>query len=249
MARDRIGDLFRFRKEKERVGVTARFVGIVGGGLILLAAVLGPAWAGTAQHPAQKTPEEYARMLEDPSRAEWQKPEQVVTTMHLAPTDVVADIGAGSGYFTRRIAPHVAKVLAVDIDPDLLAIAAQHAPKNVRTVLAADDDPKLPPRSVNIIFFCNVLHHIESRPAYYNKLRKALKPNGRVVVVDFYKKDIPIGPPVSRKLSEAQVIGEFRTAGFRVSKSLDFLKYQYFLVFRYRGKGMGLGNWFPVHAD
>lgn len=188
-------------------------------------------------------------MLEDPSRDVWQKPDQVVAALNLAPTDVVADIGAGSGYFTRRIAPRVSKVFAVDVNPELLSIAAQRSPKNVETVLAAPDDPKLPLHSVDVIFFCDVLHHIESRPAYYRKLQTALKPNGRVVVVDFYKTKLPVGPPASMKLSETQVTGEFRAAGFKVSKSLDFLKYQYFLVFRYRGRGMGFGNWFPVHAD
>ena len=219
------------------------------GSLILLAVMLSPSWGATAQHPAPETPAEYARMLEDPSRDVWQKPDQVVAALHLTPTDVVADIGAGSGYFTRRIAPHAAEVLAVDINPELLAIVGQRSPKNVRTVLATPDDPKLPLRSVDVIFFCDVLHHIRNRPAYFNKLRRALKPNGRVVVVDFYKKDMPVGPPASMKLAETEVTGEFRAAGFRVSRSLDFLKYQYFLVFRYRGRGMGLGNWFPVHAD
>lgn len=218
-------------------------------GLPLLAAFLLPAWSGAAQHSVPQTAAEYARILEDPGRDAWQKPGQVVAALRLSGKDVVADIGAGSGYFTRRIAPHVAKVFAVDIDPGLLAIAAEHAPKNVQTVLAAPDDPKLPPRSVDVVFFCDVLHHIRNRPAYYAKLKRALKPNGRVVVVDFYKKTTPVGPPLPMKISETQVTGEFRAAGFRVSKSLDFLKYQYFLVFRYRGHGMGFGNWFPVHAD
>jgi ubiquinone/menaquinone biosynthesis C-methylase UbiE len=194
-------------------------------------------------HPPQSA-EEYARILEDPKRDAWQKPDQVVAALRLKQTDVVADIGAGSGYFARRIAPFAATVYAVDIDRRLLDIAAQQAPKNMLTVLAAPDDPKLPARSVDVVFFCDVLHHIENRTAYYEKLKKALKPGGRVVVVDFYRKPLPVGPPPSMKLSETGVTAEFRAAGFRVSKSLDFLPYQYFLVFRYRGsfRGWSLGS-------
>ncbi|MEO7141902.1 MAG: class I SAM-dependent methyltransferase [Bryobacteraceae bacterium] len=199
--------------------------------------------------PALST-DDYAKMLEDPLRSAWQKPDQVVAQMHLKPGDTVADIGAGSGYFARRIAPLVEKVYAVDIDAKLLEIAAKQAPKNMETVLAAPDDPKLPARSVDVIFFCDVLHHIENRGAYYVKLKRALKPGGRVVVVDFYKKkNLPVGPPMEMRLSETEVTGEFRAAGFRVSKSLDFLPYQYFLVFRYRGRGLGMSGWLSVNAD
>jgi len=223
-------------------GILAILVLLVAGGRILSPAHLH------AQHVAPVSAESYARTLEDPKRDAWQKPDQVVAAMHLKPDDVVADIGAGSGYFARRFAPHVAEVLAVDIDPKMLEIVAQNSPNNVKPVLASPDDPKLAPRSVDLIFFCDVLHHIRNRPAYYEKLKTALKPGGRVVVVDFYKKDLPVGPPNSMKVSETEVTTEFRAAGFRVSKSLDFLKYQYLLVFRYRGHGMGLGNLFSVHA-
>lgn len=170
-------------------------------------------------------------MLDDPSRAEWQKPDQVIQALNLKRTDVVADIGAGSGYFSRRLAPHVAKVYAVDIDAALLKIAAENAPANMVTVLAAPDDPKLAPNSVDIIFFCEVLHHIENRAPYYQKLNAALKPGGRIVMIDFYKKELPVGPPVSMKISEDQVIAEMKAAGFHLARKHDFLPYQYFMEF------------------
>lgn len=170
-------------------------------------------------------------MLDDPSRAEWQKPDQVIKALKLKPTDVVADIGAGSGYFSRRIAPHVAKVYAVDIDASLLKIAADHAPANVVVVHAAPDDPKLAPSSVDMIFFCEVLHHIENRAPYYQKLNTALKPGGRIIMIDFYKKDLPLGPPTSMKISEQQVIAEMNAAGFHLARQHDFLPYQYFMEF------------------
>lgn len=197
--------------------------------------VLGAAGlaAGQAQHQHHppRSAEEYLKILNDPERDKWQKPHEVVMALALKSTDTVADIGSGGGYFSRRFARHAATVLAVDIDEKLLKATSAGAPPNLKTVLASADDPKLADQSVDLIFFCDVLHHVENRPAYYAKLAKALKPGGRVVIVDFYKRKLPVGPPESMKLSEAQVIDEFAAAGFRNTKSLDFLPYQYFLFF------------------
>ncbi len=203
----------------------------------LYALVFMFAAVGLGQVPHQHHPPssgEYAKVLEDPSRDAWQKPHDVVMALGLKPTDVVADIGAGTGYFARRFANHAGKVYAVDIDKELLAITQKNAPANLTVVLAAPDDPRLPVQSVDLIFFCDVLHHIENRAAYYPKLVKALKPGGRIVVIDFYKKDLPIGPPPSMKLSEEEVIRELGDAGFTLSKRLDILPYQYYLFFEKR---------------
>jgi arsenite methyltransferase len=183
-------------------------------------------------HPPSS--DEFARVLEDPSRDAWQKPHEVVMALGLKPTDVVADIGAGTGYFARRFTHHAANVYAVDIDEKLLAIAAKNAPANLQTVLAAPDDPRLPAGGIDVIFFCDVLHHISGRAAYYGKLAQALKPGGRVVVIDFYEKPLPVGPPPSMKLSENEVVGEFERAGFGLTRKLDLLPYQYFLFFEKR---------------
>lgn len=199
--------------------------------------MLGFAAVALAQVPHQHHPpssDEYAKVLEDPSRDEWQKPHDVVMALDLKPTDVVADIGAGTGYFARRFAHHAAKVYAVDIDEKLLAMARNQAPPNLQTVLASPDDPRLPDRSINLVFFCDVLHHIEHRPPYYAKLAKVLKPGGRLVVIEFHKKDLPIGPPPTMKLADQEVIAELQTAGFVLSKRLDILPYQYFLFFERR---------------
>jgi ubiquinone/menaquinone biosynthesis C-methylase UbiE len=177
---------------------------------------------------------EYAKVLEDPSRDEWQKPHEVVMALDLKSTDAIADIGAGTGYFARRFALHAGKVYAVDIDEKLLAIAGRDAPANLTTVLAAPDDPRLPERSVDIVVFCDVLHHIENRASYYRKLARILKPGGRIVVIDFYEKSLPVGPPPSMKLSSEKVIAELRDAGFALVKRLDTLPYQYYLFFENR---------------
>lgn len=181
-------------------------------------------------HPPSSS--EYAKVLEDPSRDEWQKPHDVVMALDLKPTDVVADIGAGTGYFARRFALQAGRVYAVDIDDKLLAVERKTAPPNLLTVVAAPNDPRLPDASADLIFFCDVLHHIENRPAYYAKVARALKPGGRIVVIDFYKRPLPIGPPPSMKLSDQQVIAEFQKAGFTLKKRLGALPYQYFLFFQ-----------------
>ena len=199
--------------------------------LFALAAALGQV-PHQQHHPPSAS--EYATVLEDPSRDQWQKPHEVVMALDLKPTDAIADIGSGTGYFARRFAQHAGKVYAVDIDEQLLAAVRKDAPANVTAVLAAPDDPRLPDGSVDIIFFCDVLHHIQNRAAYYPRLAKALKPGGCVVVVDFYKKPLPVGPPPSMKLADSEVIAEFQKAGFVLARRLDFLPYQYFLSFEKR---------------
>ena len=198
--------------------------------LIFIAAGAGFGQVEHQHHPPRDAAE-YARVLENPERDKWQKPHEVVMALALKPSDVVADIGAGSGYFTRRLAKHASKVYAVDIDGKLLERTAASSPSNVLTVLATPDDPKLTAGSVDVIFICDVLHHIENRPAYYSKLKAALKPGGRIVNIDFHERQLPVGPPPSMKLPAEKVKQEFQSAGFRLIRQHDFLPYQYFLEF------------------
>ena len=198
--------------------------------------ILGTTLSAAAQVAHQEHPPrsagEYARVLEDPARDEWQKPHEVVMALKLRSDEVIADIGAGTGYFSRRFARHAGKVLAVDIDANLLAIAAKDAPANLTTVLALPDDPKLARKSVDTVFFCDVLHHISDRPAYYAKLKSAMKPGGRLVIVDFHKRPLPVGPPPDMKLSLEEVQQELKSAGFHEAESFGMLSHQYFLVFQ-----------------
>lgn len=198
---------------------------------LFLLAALACAQVQHQQHPPRDAGE-YARVLEDPARDAWQKPHEVVMALSLKPDEAIADIGTGTGYFARRFARHAGKVYAVDIDQKLLDIAAKDAPPSLTTILAAPDDPRLPRASLDTIFFCDVLHHISGRPAYYSKLRAALKPGGRLVIVDFHKRELPVGPPPAMKLSASEVEAELKDAGFRLVRSFDFLPHQYFLVFQ-----------------
>ena len=200
-------------------------------------------WACTAagqvaeHHPPGST-SDYIRMLEEPGRAEWQKPEEVVSKLALKPGEAVADLGAGSGYFTLRFARAVGpsgKVFAVDIDSEMLDYIERRAKEeglaNVQRVLAGPHDPKLPAASVDLMFICDTLHHISDRATYYPLLARALRPGGRLVNVDFQKRTLPFGPPLEMKIAKEDMIEEVKPAGFHLAKDWDFLPYQYFLIF------------------
>jgi ubiquinone/menaquinone biosynthesis C-methylase UbiE len=188
-------------------------------------------------HRLHGDPTAYMASLDDPKRDAWQKPHDVLVALDLKPGQVVADIGAGSGYFALRFARHVGatgKVLAVDVAGAMLDEVARRAATaslgNVTPVLARPDDPTLPAGGVDVVFTCNTWHHIDERPSYLAKVKQALAPGGRFVIVDFHK-DAPVGPPASMKLARADVLAEVQRAGFALANEPTFLPHQYFLVF------------------
>ena len=212
-----------------------RFAGLAAS--IMLAGAAVAQTAHQQHHPPEST-RAYIRSLEDPRRSEWQKPDQVVKHLGLKPGEAVADIGAGSGYFTLRFAHAVGptgKVYAVDVDQGMLDYLQGRAKKghlaNIEPVLAEPHDPKLPSASVDVIFVCDTLHHIPDRATYYPLLVRALRPGGRLVNIDFDKKPLPLGPPLEMKIAKEDMIEEVKPAGFHVLKEFDFLPYQYFLIF------------------
>jgi ubiquinone/menaquinone biosynthesis C-methylase UbiE len=127
------------------------------------------------------------------------------------------------------------KVYAVDVSPDLILhinrrIREQKA-HNVVTVLADPDDPLLPDQSVNRFFICEVWHHIDNQAKYLSLMKRMLKPGGEVVMIDFHKKELPVGPPMQMKIAREDVIKRLESNGYRLTKEHTFLPYQYFLVF------------------
>lgn len=179
----------------------------------------------------------WVNIFEDPERDAWQKPAEVVKKMQLKPGDIVADIGAGTGYFTRRFAVAVGpggKAVGLDIEKSMVDYMNEDAGKlglgNYKARVVRTDDPELEPQSVDVIFLCNTYHHIENRIEYFKKVSKSLKPGGRIISVDFYK-DIDFGPPRDHKLAKDVVLGEMKEAGYRLIASHDILPYQYFLEF------------------
>ena len=178
------------------------------------------------------------RMFERAERDTWQKPDEVVKQLQLRTGDVVADIGAGTGYFTRRFAAAVGprgKALGLDIEATMVTHINSEAQKqgiaNLNARQVPPNDPQLGPQSVDVVFICNTYHHMQERVAYARLLTQALKPGGRVVIVDFHKRPLPLGPPVEWKLASEAVTEEFRQAGFQLARSVDILPYQYFLEF------------------
>jgi len=181
----------------------------------------------------------WVKVFEDPARDEWQKPDEIIKTMGLRQGDIVADLGAGTGYFTRRFASAVGpegKALGLEVEPEMVEYMKKDAGKlhlsNYVAKLVKYDDPLLGPQSVDVVFICDTYHHIEDRVNYLKRLSKGLKPGGRVVIVDFYKKELPVGPrDLEHKLSEGTVLKEFQEAGYRVLRTHCILPYQYFIEF------------------
>jgi ubiquinone/menaquinone biosynthesis C-methylase UbiE len=189
-------------------------------------------------HRLHKDPQAYIGALEDPKRDAYQKPHEVLTALNLKPGEVIADIGAGSGYFTFRIAHHVGtkgKVYAVDVSPDMIRHINRRIrdtkTTNVVSVLADPDDPLLPEQSVDRFFICDVWHHVEKPANYLSMMKKILKPGGEIVMIDFHKKELPFGPPLQMKIAREDLIRQMETNAFRLAKDHTFLPYQYFLVF------------------
>jgi predicted methyltransferase len=209
----------------------------------LLLAVTVHAQDGAKRDPQQmhrlhSDPKAYMQALEDPKRDEYQKPHEVLSALNIKPGEVIADIGAGTGYFTFRLAHFVGekgKVYAVDVSSDMIRHINRRIREtnaaNVVSILAELDDPLLPDRSVNRFFICDVWHHVENQSKYLSLMKKMLKPGGEVVMIDFNKKEMPFGPPPQMKIAREDLIKQMEGNGFKLVKEHTFLPYQYFLVF------------------
>jgi ubiquinone/menaquinone biosynthesis C-methylase UbiE len=189
-------------------------------------------YAQLGKRPAK----DYIPLLENPSRIERLKPEEVLLRLKLKKGDVVADVGAGSGVFTRRLAQAVGpqgKVFAVDIDQELLDYNRKKIQEaelgNVEFILGAFDDPKLPADSIDLVFLCDVVHHIEHRQTYLGNLRPCLKRGGRVAVID-YKTNWPAGHE-QMKYSLEELLAWTKSAGFQKTEEYDLIPDAFFFIF------------------
>lgn len=182
--------------------------------------------------------DKWVRAFEDPERVKWQKPAEVIKAMNLRSGNVVADIGAGTGYFTRLFAIAVGpegKAIGLDIEESMVNYMKEDAKKlglnNYEAKVVPTDDAGLAPNSVDVVFLSNTYHHIANRVDYFKAVSKGLKQDGRVVIVDFYK-DSKIGPPRDHKLAKAVALKEMKEAGYRLVKTHNLLEHQYFLEFK-----------------
>jgi predicted methyltransferase len=182
--------------------------------------------------------QQWARVFDDPERDAWQKPHEVIQALALKPDSVVADLGAGTGYFSMRLAHTTpkGKVYAVDLEPAMVKHLAERAEKaglkNVVAVQAKPGSASLPGRA-DLVLLVDVYHHIDDRERYFRDLQKSLTPGGQVAIIDF-RMDSPVGPPRSARIEEKQVRAEMQRAGYALAREHPFLPNQYFLVFQPR---------------
>ena len=180
--------------------------------------------------------EAYAKRFDDPARDAWQMPDRVIETLAVAPGSSVADIGAGTGYFSVRLAKAAAgpTVFAADIEPSMVEYlkaraAREHVP-NLVAVLAGPESPNLP-KAVDLVLVVDTYHHIASRVAYFRRLRASMTSGARLAIIDF-RKDSPEGPPVEFRFTPEQITGELRQAGYALEAQHDFLPRQHFLIYK-----------------
>ncbi len=171
------------------------------------------------------------------SRDQWQQRDRVIESLRIRPGDRVADIGSGGGYFVFSLAKAVGpqgKVYAVDVDEEMNDLVAQRARKdgvgNIEVILAKPDDPLLPSPGVDLIFTSNTYHHIDNRVSYLTNLRKYLRPNGRIAIVEFDRRGWLDG--LWKHYTPSEFIKrEMEQAGYRLQNEFNFLDRQSFLIF------------------
>lgn len=236
-----------------RARLTARAVGLVA----VLAAACGGGQAETAGHGQPGTAghvhahgghgeaahgplvhrfedaERWAREFDDPARDAWQRPDEVVRLLQISPGMTVADLGAGTGYFEKRISMAVGptgRVLALDVERSMVEYMRRRAVRegltNVQLRVVPFDDPQLAAGSVHRVLIVDTWHHIPDRPTYSAKLRAGLAPGGTITVVDFTL-DAPHGPPPHARIPPEEVARELAAAGLRTEIVTEDLPEQY----------------------
>lgn len=190
-----------------------------------------------AEHPgAFRGIERWRRALEGPDRDKSQRPDAVIANLSLQPDDVVADIGAGTGYFAIRIAealPQV-RVIAADVEPEmvdyLISQSTQRSLANLEPIVIDPARPELPVKAT-LVLLVNTLHHIHHRAAYLNHLHRSMAPGARIAVID-YTIEAPEGPPADHRIPAEAVCDELRQVGYVLERNVTFLPHQYFLIFK-----------------
>ena len=177
-------------------------------------------------------------LLEGPDRDLWQLPDQIMDALGIAERSVVADIGAGGGWFTIRLARRVGAsgiVYAEDIQPQMLEATMRRVAReglgNVRRVLGTPDDPRLPPGSCDAALLLDTYHELDNPVAMLRSVARALKPQGRIGVIDFKRDGLGPGPALEERVDPDEVVRDAEAAGLRLVSRETFLPYQFMLVF------------------
>ncbi|WP_129644956.1 class I SAM-dependent methyltransferase [Peristeroidobacter agariperforans] len=177
--------------------------------------------------------------LERAQRESEERPQLTVAALEIKPGQTVADLGAGSGYYSFRVAPLVGErgsVLAIDVEPRMLRVISERARrdgvKNITTVLGTPSDPNLEPNSVDLLFMVDVYHELEYPFEVMTKVREALKPGGRVALIEYRAEDPAVMIKPVHKMTEQQIIKELTAAGFRHQKTIRTLPLQHLVLFQ-----------------
>jgi ubiquinone/menaquinone biosynthesis C-methylase UbiE len=180
-----------------------------------------------------------AGWLERPERENEEAPSKAIEALDLKPGMVVADIGAGSGYYASRMAKRVGptgRVYATDIQAGMIALLerriAAEGLANVTTVLGGVDDPKLPPKSIDLAIMVDVYHELQEPQIFLQRLKDTFKPGGRLVLVEFRKEDPKVPILEVHKMSVAEVKAEMEAEGFVIDKVIDILPWQHIIVLK-----------------
>ena len=184
---------------------------------------------------------EGAPWLDRAEREREERPSVAITELRLERGMVVADFGAGSGYYTERLARAVGptgKVLAVDLQPEMLALVGARATRlgltNVELVRSTADDPRLPAGAVDLILMVDVYHELAAPQRVLRAMKAALSPRGRIAILEFRKEDRNVPIREEHKMSVAQAMQEFDAEGFVLDRRVDVLPWQHLLLFRPR---------------
>jgi ubiquinone/menaquinone biosynthesis C-methylase UbiE len=178
-----------------------------------------------------------ANWLERKDREKEERTDLLVQALALQPTDVVADMGAGTGYFTFRMSPLVpeGKVLAVDIQPEMIAYLeenkAQHEVQNVETVLCTEQNPNLPSGAVDVVLLVDAYHEFSYPREVMAHIAKALKPNGRVALVEYRAEDPEVQIKPLHKMSVEQAVKEMEAVGLHLIENKTLLPQQHMMLF------------------
>jgi predicted methyltransferase len=182
---------------------------------------------------------EGAAWLDRPEREKEEAPSKAIAALGLKKGDVVADIGAGSGYYTVRLAEAVGptgRVVATDLQPGMLDIlrarVAREQLRNVELVQGRADDPVLPAKTFDLLLMVDVYHELAAPQVFVRKLKETLKPGGRLVLIEFRREDPRVPIREEHKMSVAQVREELGADGFRLDRVIDVLPWQHIIVLR-----------------